>query len=84
MTLPVWGRAAFWGMLAVSGLFAGLLAAFLIRPTHGNIARVMRSVRRRHEGSMGEEMRPTGLEPVAHSLGNCCSIHLSYGRVGPI
>lgn len=25
-------------------------------------------------------MRPTGLEPVAYSLGNCRSIHLSYGR----
>jgi hypothetical protein len=25
-------------------------------------------------------VRPAGLEPAAHSLGNCCSIHLSYGR----
>ena len=24
---------------------------------------------------------PTGLEPVTHSLGNCCSILLSYGDV---
>ena len=25
-------------------------------------------------------MRLAGLEPAAHSLGNCCSIHLSYRR----
>ena len=24
--------------------------------------------------------RPAGLEPAAHSLEGCCSIHLSYGR----
>src|SRR5665213_3095340 len=27
-------------------------------------------------------MPPSGLEPLANSLGNCCSIHLSYGGVG--
>ena len=26
-------------------------------------------------------VRPNGFEPSARSLGNCCSIHLSYGRV---
>jgi hypothetical protein len=26
-------------------------------------------------------MRLAGLEPAAHSLGNCCSIHLSYRRM---
>jgi hypothetical protein len=26
---------------------------------------------------------PAGLEPAAHSLGNCCSILLSYGDPGP-
>ena len=25
-------------------------------------------------------VRLAGLEPAAHSLGNCCSIHLSYRR----
>ena len=25
-------------------------------------------------------VRPTGLEPVAHSLEGCCSIQMSYGR----
>lgn len=28
----------------------------------------------------GRFMRPAGLEPAAPSLGNLCSIHLSYGR----
>ena len=27
---------------------------------------------------------PAGLEPATHSLGNCCSILLSYGDVGKI
>ena len=26
-------------------------------------------------------VRPTGIEPVAYSLGGCCSIRLSYERV---
>ena len=26
-------------------------------------------------------VRPKGLEPLAHGLGNRCSIHLSYGRM---
>ena len=41
MTLPVWGHAALWGILASSGVFAGLIAAYFNKPTHGNIARVM-------------------------------------------
>ncbi len=32
-------------------------------------------------GGLPNHARPTGLEPVTHSLEGCCSIHLSYGRV---
>ena len=30
--------------------------------------------------SVGDRVRPAGLEPATHSLEGCCSIHLSYGR----
>lgn len=33
------------------------------------------------EGLCHHMVRPNGFEPSARSLGNCCSIHLSYGRV---
>jgi hypothetical protein len=29
----------------------------------------------------GEMEAPGGVEPPTNSLGNCCSIHLSYGAV---
>jgi ZIP family zinc transporter len=40
-SLPVWVRAAMWSALAASGLLVGLMAAFIMRPGHGRIARVM-------------------------------------------
>jgi ZIP family zinc transporter len=39
--LPVWARAALWGMLAGTGLLCGLLAAVVAQPGHGAIARIM-------------------------------------------
>ena len=38
---PAWAHAAFWAMLAGSGLIVGSVAASIARPTHGNVARVM-------------------------------------------
>jgi zinc transporter, ZIP family len=40
-TPPLWAQAAVWGTLAGSGLLSGLLAAYIARPGHGAIARVM-------------------------------------------
>jgi ZIP family zinc transporter len=39
--LPIWAQAAVWGAMAGSGLLLGLLAAKILRPGHGAIARVM-------------------------------------------
>jgi zinc transporter, ZIP family len=38
---PVWARAAVSGAIVGLGLFVGLLAAVIVRPHHGGIARVM-------------------------------------------
>jgi ZIP family zinc transporter len=37
----IWARAAGWGALAGSGLLIGLFAAYVVRPRHDSIARVM-------------------------------------------
>ena len=40
-TAPPWAQAAVWGTLVGSGLLFGLLAAYIARPGHSAIARVM-------------------------------------------
>ena len=40
-SLPFWAQAAIWGIIAGSGLLLGLLVAYIARPGHGAIARIM-------------------------------------------